>query len=173
MKIFSLKYHHLLLILLTACKTSEKVTQAPQNYIPNVDFSGQLDPEGLSFIRENYPWTPGSVLVINFLQPRSQCHFDNYAGSFKDEKKWWGGFYEKVNAENYTNIFVYSQGELVKFLDDKVYFDDKDDFLWWNYFGRKKSCFGVLVLNEAGYFHQYNGHYSERQVAAFIEDLKG
>lgn len=49
---------------------------------------------------------------------------------------------------------------------------DKDNFLLNNFLKEKKTCFGVMVLNEKGVYLQYNGHYSEKQVSSFIEKLK-
>lgn len=70
------------------------------------------------------------------------------------------------------NIKFLANGERVKRkLDNISYLDDKNDFLLKNFFDRKKSCFGVLVINQDGDYIQYNGH-SERQVAKFTENLR-
>lgn len=112
------------------------------------------------------------MLIINFTQPLSSCHFYNNEINSTSEK-FWADFYSKIDLENCSNIFVLSNGEKVKKkLDNKKYFDDKDDFLLQNFFNRKKTCFGVIVISKAGYYIQYNGHYSEIQVAQFIENLK-
>ncbi|WP_055445199.1 hypothetical protein [Lacinutrix himadriensis] len=136
------------------------------------DFADKINTEQLNFIKKNYNWNNEKLLIINYSQPISSCHFDNNKIT-SDSKKWWRDFYSKINTEDCLNIKVLSNGELVKRkLDNIKYFDDKNDFLLNNFFSRKKSCFGVLVLNEQGDYIQYNGHYSERQVAKFIENLK-
>ena len=112
-------------------------------------------------------------MIINYRQPLSDCHFDNHKIT-SDSKKWWTEFYSKVDVDNSLNIDVFSNGEKIrKKMDNRNYFDDKDDFLLNNFFDRKKSCFGIMVLNQQGQYFQFNGHYSEKQVEIFINELKG
>jgi hypothetical protein len=111
-------------------------------------------------------------LIINYSQPINSCHFDNNKIT-SEGKKWWRDFYSKINTDDCLNINVLANGERVKRrIDNLNYFDDKYDFLLKNFFKRKSSCFGVLVLNDEGYYIQFNGHYSERQVSKYIENLK-
>ena len=125
------------------------------------DYSGTLDEEQMNFIKDNYEWKD-KIAIINFTQPRSYCHFDNSKSSIQS-RGWWINFYSKIDTENCLNIFVgSSENSLI----------DKNDFLLNNFFKRKKTCFGVMVINDSGQYLQFNGHYSEKQVSQFIEKLK-
>ena len=137
-----------------------------------LDFAGELSAEQLSFVRTAYHWESDEVLIINYSQPIANCHFDNNQINNASER-WWNDFYSKVNTENCRIIKVLSNGERVRGkLDEEYYFDDKNDFLFENFFNRKQSCYGVLVINTRGEYLQYNGHYSEKQVEKYIEALK-
>ena len=136
------------------------------------DFADKVNSEQLDFIRINYNWTKEKILIINYSQPIHSCHYDNTKITSKSEK-WWKDYYSKVNTEDCLNIKVLANGERVKRrLDNITYFDDKNDFFLNNFFIRKKSCVGILVLNDDGYYIQFNGEYSKRQVAKYIENLK-
>lgn len=156
-------------LLFFSCSSSKK---ASEPYIPAIHFSGDLEEAEVQFLKDNYPWPAGNLLLINFRQPRSNCHFDNYVVN-NDTRRWYRNFYNEVDLKSAANIFVFSEGERVtKHLDNKTYFDDKEDFLLNNYFHRKASCFAIMAINDEGEYLQFNGHYSERQVNAYIEVLK-
>ncbi len=156
----------LLIIFSFNCSSTEKVNNTvtndkTKNKIVYFDFTGVLNKKQINFINKNYDWDSGKLLIINFTQPRSYCHFDNHKRT-SQSVKWWHSFYSKINIENCSNIFVVSNGYRNK---------DKDNFLLNNFFNRKKSCFGVMVINGNGLYLQFNGHYSENQVSKFIEKL--
>lgn len=157
----------------SSSKTVENKRADSQNEKPiTYDFTNKIDAKKLNFIKNNYNWNDEKILIVNYSQPINSCHFDNNKIT-TESKKWWQDFYSKINTEDCRNIKVLVNGERVKNkLDNINHFDDKNDFLLTNFFSRKKSCFGVLVLNNEGYYIQYNGHYSEKQVAKFIENLK-
>ena len=162
------------LILSISCSSTKETSEneeIPEDYVPKVDFLGRLEKEEIRFLKNNYKWADGEVLVINFKQPGSECHYDNSNVS-RASRKWWKRFYLKVNRDNYSNIQVISDSHRVeKHIDNEFFFGDKDKFLLENFFNRRKSCLGVLVINEAGEYLQYNGEYSEKQVAKFIDVL--
>lgn len=136
------------------------------------DYADKIGSEKLNFIKKTYNWNNQQILILNYSQPINICHFDNNKITTGTEK-WWKDFYSKINTENCLNIKVLANGERVKNkLDNYNYFDDKNNFLFINFFGRKKSCYGVLVINNEGDYIQYNGHYSEKQVAKYIATLK-
>ena len=167
----------LILIIFYNCSvtnTENSLTSIQKDKKTNVsfDFAGTVETTDIDFLKKNYNWNDERILIINYSQPISSCHFNNNTNS-ESSKKWWENFYSKINTENCKNIKVLSNGERVKGkLDNIKYFDDKDDFLLKKFFDRKKSCFGVLVINTDGDYIQFNGHYSERQVARFIEFLR-
>ena len=159
-----------------SCSSTQVVkNDEPENFQAqpvSADFAGKIDSQILDQIRDFYHWKEEEILIINFKQPLSSCHFNNNKIT-TGGKKWWKNFYSKINTENALNIQVLANGERVRRkLDDIKYFDDKNDLLYNHFFRRKSSCFGVMVINEEGEYYQYNGHYSERQVSAFIENLK-
>ena len=149
-------------------KKVESLNEKPITY----DYADKIGSEKLNFIKRTYNWNNEKILILNYSQPIDSCHFDNNKIT-SEGKKWWKDFYSKINTEDCLNIKVLANGERVKNkLDNLKYFDDKNDFLFTNFFGRKKSCFGILVINNEGYYIQYNGHYSEKQVAKYIANLK-
>src|SRR5690554_5052144 len=161
----------ILSLTIISCSTSKKVKTENEKPI-TYSFADKISSAQLNFIRTNYNWDNEKILIINYKQPISSCHFDNNRIT-SDGKEWWENFYSKINTENCRNINVLANGERVKSkLDNVNYYDDKNDFLLINFFDREQSCFGVLVMNDEGYYIQFNGHYSERQVAKYIENLK-
>lgn len=163
-------------LIITSCSSTKNMDEK-QNSIRKekpitYDYANKINSAKLNFIKKNYHWTHEKILIINYSQPISSCHFDNNTIT-SEGKKWLRNFYSKINTDNCLNINVLANGENVKSkLDNVNYFDDKYDFLLTNFFDRKKSCFGVLVLDDQGYYIQFNGHYSERQVSKYIENLK-
>ncbi|WP_228853486.1 hypothetical protein [Aegicerativicinus sediminis] len=162
----------LLSIFITSCSSTSTTTTLGNNKPIYYDFADKVSTEQLQFIQSTYGWDNEEILIIHYNQPISSCHFDNNKITSQG-KKFRKDFYATIDTENCLYIQVLSNGERVKNkLDNITYFDDADDFLLDNFFKRKKSCFGVLVINQTGSYFQFNGHYSEKQVATFIEELK-
>lgn len=167
----------LLVILFISCSSSrsgqsEKNTKPGEDYV-YADFTGSLKAEKIAKLKDYYNWKEEEILIINYRQPLLDCHFNNHKIT-SDSKKWWTQFYSKIDTDNSLNISVFADGEKIREkMDNRKFFDDKDDFLLNNFFIRKKSCFGILVVNQQGDYFQYNGHYSEKQVETFIMELKG
>ncbi|MGB1308711.1 MAG: hypothetical protein ACPG6B_07360 [Oceanihabitans sp.] len=163
-------------ILILSCSSAKNTNNSiadenSKEEIITYDFTGKVDANELKFLKENYNWNTWRILIINFKQPLSDCHFNNHKISKKNP--YWNKYYSKIDAENCLNIHVMANGEQnFKNIDNKNIFDDKNDFLESKFFGRKKSCFGVLVINSEGYYIQYNGHYSKKQVSKYIENLR-
>jgi hypothetical protein len=133
----------------------------------NYDFTGKLNEVQMKFMMDYYNWNSKEILIINFIQPRSDCHFDNHTHNLENTK-WWKDYYKKIDIKDCSNIFVCAE----KHKRDKTLYYDKANFLYDNFFNRKESCYGVLVLNKNGDYLQFNGHYSEKQVSKYIENLK-
>lgn len=160
----------LVVLLLYNCSTTKNKKDKPIFY----DYADKISTEQLTYIKNTYNWNDENILIIDYIQPIeiSPCKLD-YKFIPESGKEFRKKFYSKINTEGCLTIQVFASGELIKSkLDNITYFDDKDDFLYENYFSRKKSCFGILVINNDGYYIQYNGHNSERQVAKFIENLR-
>lgn len=135
------------------------------------DYLDTMTSEELIFIKGHYNWNGTGLLIINYRQPRSYCHFDNNLKP--SSKKWWKDYYKKVNTEGCFNIHVTAEGEHSEIkLDNVIYFDDTNDFLLEHFFNRKHSCFAVMVINPSGDYVQYNGHYHEEEVNRYIELLR-
>lgn len=89
--------------------------------------------------------------------------------SFEKTKQFWSDFYSKINLDDCLNIFVYSDiNGKEKIIDNKKYFEDKDNELINNVFHLQKGCYGIMVINQNGKFISYNWHYNEKQLAEFI-----
>ena len=168
----------LIILLFHSCSTTKNLdnkTNDSKKAKPIIyDYADKISNEQLNFIKKTYNWNDEKLLIINYIQPIeiSPCKID-YKSIPESGKKWSKDFYSKINTQECLNIQVFASGELIESkLDNITYFDDKDDFLYDNYFSRKISCFGIFIVNNDGYYIQYNGHKSERQVAKFIENLK-
>jgi hypothetical protein len=126
----------------------------------------------LKFIKENYNWKSEEILIINFLQPRENCFWNNNEHS-NSSIKWWEKFYSNINLTNISNIYVYSDKiSAKKIIDSKTRFEDYNNFLLNNFFNIKKECFGVLVINSLGEYEFIEGEYTEKQVENLIENLR-
>jgi hypothetical protein len=129
------------------------------------DFTGKLSNDELIFTKQQFNWHSEKILIINYTQPRSSCHFSNH--THPKNSSWWKKFYSKIDLQDCLNTFACSQKHNKKHL----YFDETN-FLLNHFFIRKASCFAVLVINENGDYLQYNGHYYEDEVSNYIEYLK-
>src|SRR5690606_32790666 len=116
------------------------------------DFRGELTAAQFLTIKHHYGWDEEQILIINYVQPRKYCHFDN--GVFNsDNKKWWDAYNGGIDTEGCLNIHVFADSRrLRKKLDNTSLFDDKDDFLLENFFSRKQSCYGLMVVNQRTIF---------------------
>jgi hypothetical protein len=169
----------LIIILFYSCSATinlENQTNDSKNEEQIIyDYADKISDEQLTFIKKAYNWNDEKILIIDYVQPIeiSPCELD-YKSIPNSGKKWRKDFYSKINIEGCLNIQVFGSGEIIKEskLDNITYFDDKNDFFYKNYFSRKKSCFGILVINNDGYYIQHNGHTSARQVAKYIEKIK-
>jgi hypothetical protein len=126
----------------------------------------------LKFVKDNYNWKSEEFIVINFRQPRSSCHFNNYT-NWKKTSKWWNEFYSGIKLDNVRNIFVYSdRNKAKKIIDSKNHFADKDNYFLNNFFLKEKACFGILVINNIGEYQKKSGEYSQKNVEELINNLK-
>ncbi len=166
----------IIVVTILSCSTTKTIENKKVDSLIDkpitYDYADKIGSVKLNFIKKTYNWNNEKILILNYSQPINSCHFDNNKIT-SEGKKWWKNFYSKVNTEDCLNIKVLANGERIKNkLDNINHFDDKNDFLFTNFFSRKKSCFGILVLNNQGYYIQYNGHYSEKQVSKYVENLK-
>ena len=126
----------------------------------------------MKFIKEKYNWKSEEILIINFLQPKENCFYNNNENP-KSSIKWWKKFYSNINLNNVSNIYVYSDKISAKnIIDSKTRFEDYNNFLLNNIFNIKKECFGVLVVNNLGEYEVVEGEYSQKQVETLIKKLK-
>ena len=125
----------------------------------------------LKFIKEKYKWNSENLLVINFVQAKKNCFYDNNS-NLANSLTWSKKFYSKINLDNILNIYVYSDKKSAKtVIDSKTKFEDFDDFLLNNFFN-KRDCYGILVINSNGEYEIKEGEYLESDVERFIKALK-
>jgi hypothetical protein len=157
---------NLLFIVFILVSTYRVIAQTEDKQI-TYDFTGKLNEGQMSFIKDNYDWNSKDILIINFTQPRSNCHYDNHKHN-KNTVKNYMEYYSDVDLKDCEVIFVCPE----KHNSDSYLYYDKANFLLNNYFNRKERCFAVMVLNKNGDYLQYNGEYSKKQVSKYIENLK-
>ena len=157
-----LKFVLVLVMLLTLNLKAQTVKQ----------ILGKIDEEKLKFIKENYNWNEENIIVINFLQPISNCHYDAYE-NLSIPSKWWTNFYSKIDLTNVANRFVYSDANAARrIIDSKIYLTDEKNFILNNFFSKEPYCHGVLVINNFGFYEMLSREYSIKEVIYFIKILK-
>jgi len=121
-------------IIFLSCSSSKEINIKkinPEKVEKNIfGFSGKIDKESLSFIKENYLWNNEKILIINFRQPKSYCHFNNSFinnQSLNFQKR----FYSKINTNDCLIINVLSNKKNIrkKLMQKKHYIDKNKYFL--------------------------------------------
>ncbi|WP_324027444.1 hypothetical protein QSV08_05900 [Maribacter sp. BPC-D8] len=126
----------------------------------------------LSFIMESYDWKSERLLIVNFRQPRTSCHYNNYQ-NLKKSAKWWTEFYSKMEIANIRNIFVYSDNlKANKVIDSENHFDDINNFFLNKVFTKDKTCYGLIVINKKGEFRKKAGEFMQKDIEEFITQLE-
>lgn len=135
--------------------------------------SGKLSELQLEIVQKNFNWDANNkVIILNFLQPKSNCHYDNYSNINKPNL-WWKNFYSKIDLTNVENKFVYSDSLAAKkIIDYKKNFSDKDNFLLNNFFNDTPYCFGIIVINSQGFYKIKGSEYLQDEVKSFLKSLK-
>lgn len=138
----------------------------------NQNTPGKLTETQLHFVIENYHWTSEQLLIVNFRQPKSNCHYDNYV-DLKNSAKWWCEFYSKIDLQNIRNIFVYADYSKAKnIIDSHNHYADASDFFMNQIFSLDKTCYGVLVLNKSGHYRRKAGEYIQKDIEKLILELE-
>ena len=133
--------------------------------------SGKVTEAQLKFFKENYNWNSEKILIINFLQPKFNCHYDAYR-NIKVPNSWWLNFYKDVDLKNIANRYVYSDFKAVKrIVDSETYFVDKEQFILKYFFSKEPYCCGILMINQTGNFEQKSSEYSNEEVIEYINRL--
>ena len=138
---------------------------------PESQTDEKLSETQLQFIIENYHWNSEDLIIVNFKQPRSSCHYDNYK-NLKQSSEWWTEYYSKMELVNVRNIFVYSESKkATEIIDSQNHFSDISNFFLDNFFNKEQSCYGILVINKKGEFQKKNGEYTQEDIVKYINIL--
>jgi len=90
--------------------------------------TGRISEAKLKIICENFGWKTDNVIILNFLQPKQNCHYNNYS-KIKRSVSWWADFYAKMELKEAENKYVYSDSSAAKsIIDDITYFSDRNNF---------------------------------------------
>jgi len=134
---------------------------------PEIQTDEKLSEEQLIFIKENYNWNSEDLIIVNFRQPQSSCHYDNYK-NLKQSSDWWNDYYSKMKLNNIRNIFVYSDSnKATGIIDSKNHFSDVNNFFLENFFTEEQNCYGILVFNKNGDFQKKSGEYTQDDIVEF------
>lgn len=132
---------------------------------------GVLKSEQLSFLKSNYTWGDEDYLFINYVHSRTSCHYDTYS-DFKKSQEWWKSYYEKLNIPSSRVIFVFKDAKKhEKYIDDLVYFEDKDHFLTNTFFPHKGYCYSFLAINKNGIGGLWYGEYRQETVKDILNKI--
>jgi hypothetical protein len=155
------KYLMLLLLVISFLSFNKPESQTDE----------KLSETQLQFIMENYHWNSEDLIIVNFRQPQSSCHYDNYQ-NLKQSSEWWTEYYSKMELNNVRNIFVYSDSNrATEIIDSKNHFSDINNFFLENFFARDRSCFGILVINRDGDFQKKIGEYTQEDIIELVKNL--
>ncbi len=133
--------------------------------------SGKITEEQLIFFKENYKWNTQKILIINFLQPKYNCHYDAYK-NIKKSKSWWTNLYKEIDLKNIANRFVFSDYSVAKkVIDSETFFLDKEEFILKHFFLNEPYCHGILVINQSGNYEQKSSEYLKEDITEFITRL--
>ena len=133
-------------------------------------YNGNLTEQQFAYIKNTYPWQKDEFILINFRQPLSSCHYDQYNNI--DSSTGFDEFYKQLKLEKISNIFVYSDTYRArKKIDDERHFGDKSDFFLNNFFSVDKSCYGIMVINEEGKYYLKIGEYIQKDIIEFVNNL--
>jgi hypothetical protein len=124
----------------------------------------------LNFLIKSYSWGTEDLLIVNFNQPKSRCHYDNYV-NLKKSINWWNRFYSKIELQSAKNIFVYADNlRAAKVIDSKTYFADKN-FFFKNFFSDNTTCYGLLIIKKNGEYQKKSGEYTQEHIVELINNL--
>jgi len=140
--------------------------------LENEGYIEKITETELKFVKENYKWNSEEFIIINFRQPKSSCHYDNYK-NLKKSSEWWIKYYLEMELINVRNIFVYSDKEKAKkIIDRKNHFDDMNSLFLNKFFSKDKTCYGILIINKNGDFQKKAGEYTHENIMELINNLK-
>ena len=143
-------------------------------FVTNLTFS-QIDIPNyqLQALKEVYKWGNEKFLVINFTQPKFNCHYDNYQ-KLNNKKKWLDdNVYNDIDMNDCRSIYVFSDKEAAKkIIDNNTYFEDHNNYFLNNFFNLKENCYGLLIIRQDGKFSNLVGEYLKEDVKAMLDSLK-
>lgn len=125
----------------------------------------------LDSIVRMYKWENQDFLILNFHHKSENCFYDNNA-NIKASIKWKKNFYKDIETSKILNITVYSDQKKAKeFIDNKKYFGDKKDIIYYTFFPTKEDCCGVMIVNKNGYYQRIFGEYLIEEVTGILKTL--
>ncbi|NHN24319.1 hypothetical protein FIA58_001415 [Flavobacterium jejuense] len=125
-------------------------------------------------IRYEYNWKEEEeFLIINYRFPQDYCPYENYT-ELERTYNWLNNkVYSKVDMTNIRNIFIYDDKLAAKpILDNTTHYDDIGRYFLKNFFDKKGSCIGLLIINKKGAYKSIIGEYSSKDINNLTEALK-
>ena len=124
-------------------------------------------------IKYEYDWNKEDFLIVNYRMPNNYCSYENYSNLDKSYLWFKENIFNKVEIENYRNVFIYADKLASKqILDFKTHYDDIGHYFLKTFFDKKGSCYGVLVINKEGKYNYIIGEYSHIDIQNLINSLK-
>ena len=132
---------------------------------------GNITEKEIDFLSSTLKWKD-STMVIHFLQPKKNCHYNNYK-NLKGSRRWYKDYNSKINALSAQYRFVYSDASAAEnVIDNKVGFPDTDDFFLSKFFNKTPYCHAVMVINRKGSYILKDSEYSDEEITEMINSLK-
>lgn len=143
------------------------------------DSAGKITSEQLTYLRDNYDWNTGDILIINYTLPENSCTITypkpvEPEARFKRARTWWDPFYESIETYDSRTLHLEASERYATWFSrySKQYYWDKDGYVIEKLFRNASGCEAVFVVNRLGQFYQQNEHYTVEQVAFYVAKLK-
>ncbi len=135
------------------------------------DLGGKLTKAELIFIKKRFNWIEENYLIINYRQPKTYCHYNQYRKV--NSSMWFENYFSELKLQNTRVVYSYFESKLArKKIDNKDYFEDQNKYLFNRFFNKIKSCYAVLVINKNGEFQHMNGEYYKEDILRLIDKTK-
>lgn len=126
----------------------------------------------INVLKTLYNWNDEAFLIINFKQPRENCHYNNYM-KFKESKKWLlQNVFNIENIDKNRIIYIYSDEKLAKDVIDNVEFYPDYNNFFTNSFSSKGDCYSLIIINQSGEVAYKLGEYYQEDLINLMNKIK-
>lgn len=117
----------------------------------------------------NYKFSDESTYLINYRQPQSDCHYNQYENNTCDISWFEKNVFNKIEMpESMIKFYFQHKPIYQKGCASKT---DLNEYLYTTFFEKNNLCYGLIVINEKGEFRVLTGEYESDDINKFIKLL--